>query len=209
MCRFLLAQSKNLIKPQPLLEEFASMAEKSKALDGDWQGDGWGVAWLDNHNQWQLQKSLLPIWKDTKKFITIPQTTTVVVHARSASFPQHKGILAFNQPYIDGEYAFVFNGLLKGVQLTIPGKIGAEKIWYLVKQQLQSKNPQEALDFVKKLLLKNSKEIVALNMGIATPERIFSVNYFIKHPEYYQMYFHEDEQIKLICSEELDWSVSR
>ena len=204
MCRFLLVKFDHSSEPQTLLSKFATMSQKSKALDGDWQGDGWGVAWLNEENMWQVKKSLSPVWEDTSVFPTIPSTRILVAHARSASFPHHKGVIEFNQPYISGKYAFVFNGLLRGVSLqNIPGKIGAEKIWSLLQQELKESAPQEALEKVKKLLIENSKEIVALNMGLATPEGIYSLNHFTKHPEYYSLHQWNEDSTKIICSETL------
>lgn len=204
MCRLLLVQSSQSVKPKALLTKFAQMAEKSKTLDGDWQGDGWGIAWLDEKNKWQVKKSLQPIWKETKVFGEFPQTSLFVAHARSASFPHHKGIIEFNQPYISDKYAFVFNGLLRGVSLpSIPGKIGAEKIWFLLQQELKKSNPQEALEKTKQLLTTISKEIVALNIGLATRENIYSLNHFTKHPEYYFLHEWNEGNSKVVCSESL------
>lgn len=203
MCRFLLVQSKEKIQPKKLLHQFAEMAKESHAPDGDWQGDGWGIAWVDD-NQWQAKKSLSPIWKEIDEFDAIPETNTFAVHARSASFPQHKDYIEFNQPYISENYAFVFNGLLKGVSLQdIPGRIGAEKIWYLVRQELKKSTPKKALEKVKELLINNSKEIIALNMGLATPEEMYSVCYFTKHPDYYQLQYFTNHNLQIICSEKL------
>lgn len=209
MCRFLLVKSQNAISPKSLLTQFAKMAKKSKAYDGDWQGDGWGISFLDSKNNWQCQKSLSPIWQDAKIFSTFPSTKTFVVHARSASFPNHKGNIIYNQPYIDGEYSFVFNGLLKGVRLpNIPGNIGAEKIWHLLKQELKENNPKEALEKTKEHLVKNSKEIFALNIGLATPNHIYSLCYFTKYPNYYQLHSYKNQELEIICSEPLDWNKS-
>lgn len=179
------------------------MAKKSKAPDGDWQGDGWGVSWMDKNGQWQIYKSLLPVWEDRNAFGQIPKTAAFAVHARSASFPQHKGFLEFNQPYIAGKYSFVFNGLLRGVSLIIPGKIGAEKIWYLVQNELKKRKPQEALDAVADLLKQNSRQIVALNMGLLDKEEFYSFSYFTQFPEYYQLRSFQTEGFRVICSEDL------
>ena len=202
MCRILLVKFKAPGKPAEILGRFARMAEKCKAPDGDWQGDGWGIAWLDKQDQWQIQKSLLPIWKETKIFNEFGHTRIFVAHARSASFPQHKGMIEFNQPYISGEYVFVFNGLLKGVSLpNVPGKIGAEKIWRLLQEELRKNAPQKALEVIKKLLLHKSKEIIALNIGLATPQNIYSLNYFTKNPEYYTLHRWHQNSSEIICSE--------
>jgi len=206
MCRFLLVRSKSAIQPKGILTKFATIAKKSKALDGDWQGDGWGFAWIDTNGQWQVKRSLLPIWEEMGSFSDLPEVRSFAVHARSASFPQHKGNVEFNQPYIMGEFAFVFNGLLKGVSLTpIPGKIGAEKIWYLLQRELKNTPPQISLKRTEKLLIDNSKEIVALNIGLMSSKNMFSLNYFTRNPEYYKLHHYKSQNLKIICSEYIEW----
>ncbi len=215
MCRFLLCKSKKLINPQHILKEFSTMAEKSKAFDGDWQGDGWGFSWLNKNNKWQLYRSLNPIWKDIQSFNRLGTPSKMfLIHARSATFPQHKGNIEFNQPYLNGPYAFVFNGYLKGVSLSIPGKIGAEKIWYLLQKILA--HPQgghkarnqahpagvvEALEKVKNLLKKNTKQIQALNIGLSDGKKIYALSYFANHPEYYRLCYFRTKGLSLISSE--------
>jgi len=206
MCRFLLVKSRKPIEPKKLLVQFAEMAKKSKAYDGNRQDDGWGIAWVDNQKQWQLKKSLFPIWEEINSFDQFPSTKTFVAHARSSSFPKDKEILTYNQPYIDGEYAFVFNGLLKGVSLPkVPGNIGAEKIWYLLKKELINNNVNEALEKTKKLLLENSKKIIAFNIGLATSKKskIYSLCYFTKYQKYYQLHTFKNQYTEIICSESL------
>lgn len=205
MCRFLLAKSKNRGKSYKILKAFASMARKSKAFDGDWQGDGWGIAWVSDNSSWQIYKSLSPIWDEEKKFARFPETNLFAIHARSASFPQHKNNLEFNQPYISDSVVFVFNGLLRGVKLpfTVPGNIGAEKIWSLLQDELKSKNPEEALNNVKNLLRKYTREIQALNIGLIYESELFSLNYFTKHDNYYTLQRFSYETTDIICSEKL------
>lgn len=206
MCRFLLVKSKKPIKPGELLIKFAQIAKSSRAYDGDRQDDGWGIAWVDNQKQWKLKKSLLPIWEEINCFKQFPATEIFVVHARSSSFKKDKGILEYNQPYINEEYSFVFNGLLKGVSLpNVPGNIGAQKIWYLLKKELKKNNPLNALEKTKKLLLKNSKEVIAFNVGLASLRKgkIYSLCYFTKYPQYYQLHVFKNQSLEIICSESL------
>ena len=205
MCRFLLVKSKKPINPQRLLKSFSLIAKKSKAFDGNWQGDGWGMAWVTK-NSWNVYKSLSPIWEEPRKFQDFPETSIFAVHARSASFPRHKNILEFNQPFINPPWIFVFNGLLKGVSLPslIPGEIGAEKIWYLLQKQLAKNLPNVALENIKKLLVKNTKEVQALNIGIADFNQIYSLNYYTKYPDYYKLHYFKDKKLELVSSERLD-----
>lgn len=205
MCRFLLAKSKQPIQPQDMLFSFSSMVKKSRAFDGDWQGDGWGIAWLDDANVWQLQKSLHPLWEDEHIFATFPKTRLFLIHARSASFPQHKNNIVYNQPYIAQPYAFVFNGLLKGVRLSssISGTIGAQKIWSLLQNIIKNNTPQAALTKVKTALMKNSKEIQALNIGLADKKNIYALCFYSNHPTYYQLHYTREDNLSLICSEHI------
>jgi predicted glutamine amidotransferase len=204
MCRFLLASSEEKMNPKQLLETFAQACEKSIAPNGDLQEDGWGVAWLDKNNKWHSKKSLHPIWKDTDSFSSVPETRLLVVHARSATFPKEKGEITYNQPYISGNYCFVFNGALKGVTLTrpIPGKIGAQKIWWLLKEALERNSVADSLNKLKNFLEMHSREVTALNVGIATPDVIAAMCNYAKHPDYYSLNY-ADNGVKIICSEEI------
>lgn len=204
MCRFLLVKSRTSISPKQFLISFSQMARNSRSYDGDWQGDGWGISWLQN-NLWQTQKFLSPVWEDSWVFANFPPTTLFSVHARSASFPSHKGNIEYNQPFIDKSYSFVFNGLLKGVSLSsdLPGDIGAQKIWFLLKKLLRRLPPDQALEKIKQIILKNSHQIQALNIGLSDQENIYALNFYSSHLGYYQLYCLKQNDIQIICSEKL------
>ncbi|HLD01402.1 MAG TPA: hypothetical protein VJC10_00865 [Patescibacteria group bacterium] len=204
MCRFALVLSEENIKPEVLLNSFADMAKDSLAPDGDSQQDGWGVAWFSK-NAWQTHHSLLPIWEDREMFGAIPRSHAFAFHARSASFPRHKGDILFNQPYVNGEYAFVFNGLLKGVALpfSVTGKIGAEKIWNLLQIELKTNDPDTALQNVKELLVKHSNEIIALNIGLMTNDSVYSLNQFSGDKDYYTLHKYKENGLQVISSQPL------
>lgn len=203
MCRFLAVKSNKPINPQSLLKSFAIMAENSRAFDGDWQGDGWGISWLDDNNNWQLYKSLKPVWKEVHSIRLLKPTTMFFVHARSASFPQHKDNIEYNQPFIQQPYSYVFNGLLKGVSLSLPGEIGASKIWNLLYSQTKKNNPKTALDKTKTILQKNSKELQALNIAFSDKRNIYALCYYSKHEKYYQLHLYKNDTLQFICSEPL------
>lgn len=203
MCRFLLLKSKFKVNSQHIIEHFSDMAQKSKALDGDWQGDGWGISWLDENNNWSIYTSVSPIWEETSHFARIPETSFLVIHARSASFPQDKNNIHYNQPYLDDNYVFVFNGLLKGV--TIPfqaeGKIGAQKTWFLLTKFLRNKSPEKALRKLKELMIANAKKIIALNIGLCDKKSIYVFTMYEKHPEYYRLQLHQSKDLIIVSSE--------
>ena len=204
MCRFLLAKSEKSFNPNSLIKKFAEMSKASKAYDGDSQGDGCGVSWMDK-GKWQTKTSIKPIWESTTLFSDIPSTTNVIVHARSASFPKHKGVLEYNQPYVYKNYAFVFNGLLKGVALPyqLEGTIGAQKIWSLLKKFLVAFSPNESLLRTVDILNKHTKTIQALNIGLSDRENIYFYCQYNSHPHYYNLRVHTSDDMKVVCSEDL------
>ena len=206
MCRFLLIKAQQPIQPAALLHAFAEMARQSTAGSEEvWQGDGWGVSWLTANQHWQSHKSLQPIWADHAGFATLPPSQRWVVHARSASFPQHKGVLDYNQPYHQGPYTFVFNGLLRGVKLPqrVAGVIGAQKIWRLLQHDLNTQAPVEALQQLRQTLLTHTQEIKALNIGLADSNHCYAFCTFTTHPTYYTLQLHRSAELQMICSEPL------
>jgi len=183
------------------------MSKNSRAPDGDWQGDGWGMTWLNSEGVWETYKSLNPIWLDYDKFEKLPATSHLVLHARSASFPAHKGVLAYNQPFNNHDYIFVFNGIIKGVKFNrlIPGKIGAQKIWSLLQEKLsKSINLQKALKDLSKDIYKHSQKVEALNVGLLSRTQMFAICNFMPNsaiPDYHRLFYYKDDHSSIICSE--------
>jgi len=202
MCRFLLVRYEKSINPQPLLQEFANMCEKSRAPDGDWQGDGYGIAWMEN-GAWQLTKSLTPIWESQESFSHVSETKMLVVHARSAGFPQHKGNIEFNQPYIRDSLCFVFNGMVRGVKLSMPleGAIGAQKIFSLIKILLKKETPETALKIVDELLRNNTTEIVGMNIGLVQNVTFHILCEYADNADYFGVRYFKDNGLTLVCSQ--------
>lgn len=206
MCRFLMIKSERRIHAANIVESFAQMTEKSRAPDGDRQGDGWGICWVDEKNVWQTKKSIQPIWNETSVFSQIPESHLFLVHARSSSFPQHKNVIDFNQPFVDDPHGFVFNGLVRGISLPIQpnGGIGSQKLWFLLKRLLRQFEPNASLIILKNVLEKNSKSVQALNIGLSDKSRMFAYCWFSENPEYYNLQFYDSSSLKILSSEALE-----
>lgn len=203
MCRFLLAKSKNNLNPEPVLNQFADMCRDSQTEEGDWQGDGWGVSWINTNGGWQLEKSLKPIWEDREQFNKIPKTRVLVAHARSATFAKHKGNIDYNQPFLNGGYCYVFNGMLKGVRLKAEGQIGAQKVWSLLQNELVTNKPLQALENINRTLRKNSREIKGLNIGLTVKDNFFVLCGKQNNGEYFTLRKMLGGDTQIICSEEI------
>jgi len=205
MCRFLLLAAPTPCDIHPFVVQFAQMCQHSAGLNGEgWQGDGWGVAWWHERDGWQVQHSVVPIWTETDALQRLPPTRHLLVHARSASFAHHKGNIVYSQPYVSAPYAFVFNGFLRGVRFPrrVPGAIGAEKIWSLVREQLtQDVPPQQALAAVYAVLARHSRDIQACNMGLSDGQMYVFYNGNPHERAYYQLHQAHQGTLHMVCSE--------
>jgi predicted glutamine amidotransferase len=192
-------------QPAEILRAFASMSQRSRAFDGDWQGDGWGVGWISAAGVWDTRKSIRPIWEESALFDEIPESRFVVAHSRSASFPHHKGVPDYTQPFLLEPYAFVFNGFLQGVSLpaTLPGTIGSQKIWALLNRLLRSSSPEESIARLKEILQKNSRFLQALNIGLCDKRQVFAFCYYTRYGEYYNLHRHDSSSLQMVSSEPL------
>lgn len=205
MCRFLIVRSAAPCDPGDILAEFAEMARLSRAPDGDIQADGWGIALRAASGEWRTRKSLRPIWEDAEALARIPATRLFAVHARSASFPDQKNDIEFNQPFVAGSRAFVFNGLIRGVSFPRPlaGQTGAQKIWSLLGPE-SARGPVDAVlqDGVREII-KHAKAVPALNIGLIDVDRIAVYGHGSDGHPYYRLHVAESGGFVAVCSEPL------
>lgn len=204
MCRILAAKFPSSTPPQKLLKLFCDMSKQSRAPDGDQQGDGWGISWQQNQT-WQRYTSLQPIWQDQQQFSRIPPTTQLAIHARSASFPHHKDILEFNQPFITDSTAFLFNGIIRKVNFPYPlaGQIGSQKLHSLYLKLRATHNPLETLTQIKTLLQTHAQEIQACNIAVVDNNQIYAMSIYTKFPDYYALRYFQSPTQSFVSSEPL------
>ena len=213
MCRFLIVKSKNKLNPAELLRSFALACQKSIAPDGELQKDGYGIAW-HNGKTWQLKKSLAPIWEEEDFFEQIPETNLFVAHARSAGFSKDKDDLEYNQPFIDGSLCFVFNGMIRKISLNLPlpGKIGSQKLFSLLKLKSKDSKIENTLEEVKNLILKKSEKVEAMNIGMIKDNKIYVLCQYLDNKKYFSLHYYKSKELTLISSENFgsySWTVMK
>lgn len=200
-----MARSDTLLDPGDLLESFSNMCRESRAPDGDRQEDGWGAAWLNGGNNWSISKSTRPIWEDDDGRRKVPACRVLCLHARSASFPEHRENIEFNQPFTHDRLAFVFNGLIRGVSLprALSGRIGSQKIWSLLQSLMKTLSPPEALARLNQILEKKSRDVQALNLGLCDGTHLSVFSRSSRNAEYYRTHLCRRPGLTLISSEPL------
>ena len=197
MCRIIAIKTEQPEDNNERLRLFSEMCKNSK----EYQGHGWGLAWLER-GEWKEHHSIIPIWEDNLP--TIPKTTRLLVHARSAF--QNKDIILENtMPFTNTKKkrVFIFNGELRGVRINIEGRIGAEKIFNYI-QKLSRENLLEGIKKAVPIIEKKSSYIRAMNMIIAEEERLYLSTIYNEQPEYFTMHKYEENEIIIVCSEPID-----
>ncbi len=194
MCRLLFVQSKTEFLISDHLSIFASIAKNSK----EYQGHGWGCSYLIN-NEWVNYKNINPIWEND--FSQFPKTNRLIVHARSA-FEDKDIVVENNMPFFDDKYQFIFNGELRGVKIKAEGRIGAEKIFNFIKRfDTINININNSLSKGIDILKKRTSYIRAMNIIIAEKNRVHYSSLFNEDATYFQMYYKQNKNELIICSE--------
>lgn len=192
MCRLLVVRSQETFDPKEHLARFASIAKNSK----EYQGHGWGVAWKDDRQDWQLYRTIRPIWEDNHS--RFPRTSLLVAHARSA-FEDREIVVENNMPFSDGERIFIFNGELRGVRLQEQGRIGAEKIFNFIRR-FDHGDTLLALKKAVEIIRHRTRSIRAMNIIIVKGRAVYLSTCFTGDEEYFTMRTKEGPEL-VICSE--------
>ncbi|MEM4397518.1 MAG: class II glutamine amidotransferase [Candidatus Woesearchaeota archaeon] len=217
MCRLLYIKSNEFFDINYYLEKFAVICKNSK----EYQGHGFGLAYLDEKNNYQYYKNIKPIWENDFSYTKNKKTKILIAHARSA-FEDKDIIIENNMPFYDENYVFIFNGELRGVRIKEQGRIGAEKIFNFIKRFDKKENQDSKKESMKKamekaisLIKKRTDYIKALNIIIADKENAFVNNYFTTDEEYFCLRMKKEKKINqdkpnefneklIICSQEFE-----
>ena len=191
MCRLLTIKSEAPFAITPHLIKFAEIAKNSK----EYQGHGWGCAWLDASSDWKFYKNIDPVWQDDLD--QFGKTRLLVVHARSA-FEDKDIVIENNMPFFDGRTVFIFNGELRGVKIREQGRIGAEKIFNYIRRFDQG-DTRQALAKAVGIIRKRTRYIRGMNIIMANDQGVFVSSYFTEDEDYFSMRYREGREL-VICS---------
>ena len=192
MCRLLTIRSQTPFAIGPHLEKFAQIAKNSK----EYQGHGWGCAYIDTAGHWQFYRNIKPVWEDDPS--RFGETTLLVVHARSA-FEDKDIVVENNMPFSDGRTVYIFNGELRGVKIREDGRIGAEKIFNYIRR-FDRGNTRQALEKAVAIIKKRTRHIRGMNIIMVNDTGIFVSSYFTEDESYFTMSYRQGNGL-VICSD--------
>ena len=192
MCRLLFVRSPEPFDTASYLEPFARICKNSK----EYQGHGWGCAWPEGGG-WKNYRNVRPIWEDDLG--PFPDTRMLLAHARSAF--RNEGIaVENNMPFTDGKTVFLFNGELAGVRLRAEGRIGAEKVYNVIRR-LDRGDTLSALRQAVRLIERRTRYVKAMNIILSDGEYAWASSLFSEDPDYFTLHRKETGGIRIICSE--------
>jgi glutamine amidotransferase len=192
MCRLLTVKSETPFAIGPHLTKFAEISRNSK----EYQGHGWGCAYLDDSNAWQFYRDIKPVWEDD--FYRFGTSRLLVAHARSA-FEDRDIFVENNMPFFDGRTVYIFNGELRGVKIREAGRIGAEKIFNYIRR-FDKGDTRQALTKAVGIIRKRTRHIRGMNIILVNEQGIFVSSYFTEDEDYFTMHYREAEEL-VICSD--------
>jgi len=196
MCRLLLLYHPEGVDPALHLDHFRKLSRDSP----EYQGHGWGCAWLDDTGRWMLYHAIRPVWEDTTP--VFPRTCLFIAHARSA-FRDEGIAVENNMPFSDGGRVFAFNGELRGVRIKEAGRIGAEKVFNYIKR-FDRGDMRGAVERGVNIIGKRSRYIRAMNFFLADPENVYIHCLFNEDPGYFQLRQTTMNGIRVCCSDTYD-----
>lgn len=192
MCRLLTVKSQIPLAIGPYLKAFAHIAKKSR----EYQGHGWGCAYLDSTGHWQFYHHIMPVWEDDVS--RFGETCLLVAHARSA-FEDKDIVVENNMPFFDGRTVYIFNGELRGVKIRENGRIGAEKIFNYIRR-FDKGDTRQALTKAVGIIKKRTRHIRGMNIIMVNDSGIFVSSYFTEDDSYFTMSYRERDEL-IICSD--------
>jgi predicted glutamine amidotransferase len=192
MCRLLLVHSAKPFNPVPHLTAFAELSKNTK----EYQGHGWGCAVLDK-GEWKMHKNIRPVWEDDLRRFS--ETTRLLAHARSA-FRDEGIAVENNMPFTDGGTIFIFNGELQGVRIKSEGRIGAEKIYNLIRR-FDTGDTLSALKKAVRVIENRTRYVKAMNIIVSDERQAWTSSLFNEDPEYFTLHRKSGNGIEIVCSE--------
>ena len=200
MCRILAIQADQEVEVAPWMSVFSAACRESQ----EYQGHGWGVSWRED-GVWRRYRSIEPIWESE---FAMPRTHLALVHARSA-FRNEGIVVENNMPFVHDDFAFAFNGELRGVRLSAPGETGAARLDHLLRRFIASEDGdlRAGLERLDSVVARRTEYVRALNLVISDGEDVVMHSRYSEDPDYFTLHhaaLSDGPNTRIVCSERLE-----
>ena len=213
MCRMLIAIGN--VNMNSLIDGVILMAKDQNRIHelnaekglGSWTHfDGWGIAYVNENDEWIVEKSTLPIHEDPKTDdLRNVKTKLVIIHTR-AKIGSDTAIENTHPFFLDrkrkGPVVFCHNGFIDEEikydkkKYTLKGQTDSEKLFYSILGDLRRQKLVKAI----RRNFKRYKKLSGTNIILATREKSVVAIRENKFPLYYQMNIAKSDDFIVISS---------
>jgi len=166
-----------------------------------WRHDGgWGIAYLQD-GEWQIYRSVKPIFEDNLSKFDGVKTSVAIIHARKVT----KGEIALKNthPFSKRDYVFchngtVFDNISFSQDFKVKGNTDSEQIFY----SLLTDHKDEMSSTIRNNM-KKYKDFTGINIILANPKKTFVSIHHNECPLYYTMKMLKSKDAVVISSEKL------
>lgn len=214
MCRMLVAVGN--VDPDSLIDGMILMAKDVNSIHelnekrgkGTWKhGDGWGIAYLDENDEWVVKKSTRAIYDDpeVKKFRKI-KAKLFIIHTRYKMGSEVD--INNTHPFIfdrekQGNILFCHNGFIEediyyDKKFKTLGDTDSEQLFYSILTDLRKSNIVKAV----RKNFKRYKKLKGTNIIMSTKKETVVAMRENKFPKYYQMSLGRTKDMIVVSSEQ-------
>lgn len=204
MSRFLFINKKERFDIETDLTVFAENAEMNHTPEGNWQGDGWGISWLDPLGGWREFKLFMPIWKNKDFLYMFTPSNTFLMHVRTLAAEEEYISEEHNLPFTNENISFAFDGDLIESEIGTANKLIADKFWETIKTFDLNNLENEFKNFCENINLE-TEALKAANLVLCNKENVYVYSkYKTELESYYQLNYVIDENKIVFSSQEMN-----
>lgn len=202
MTRFLVINKKERFDIEETLRIFAEASENNPTPDGNWQGDGWGISYVDPYLKWRGYKTFVSIWKCMDFFNIFMPSNIFMMHARTLEAEEQYVSEDHNMPYYNDEISFVFDGVEDEQQINLEDGYFFDKFWGKI-LQLDQNDFETGLRELCNGITLNKVGLKAANFVISDKKNIYIYSKTENHNNaYYKLKYQINENQIIIASQE-------
>ena len=218
MCRMIIASGNvdlaklfegliNMAKDETKKHEF----NKEEGVGSFVHDNGWGMAYINEEGEWVIEKSIKPIFNDSKvDELKNIKTKLVILHTRKATQGDEK--LENTHPFyfkneVLGEFVMCHNGSVRNDikfsdEFKLKGNTDSEKIFYSILGKIKDKEIPEAI----RLTLLENNYCKGTNIILATKNSSYIAIKENIRPTYYNMHLAKTNEFTIMSSESFPYN---
>ncbi|MBP9758755.1 hypothetical protein KBD45_03600 [Candidatus Dojkabacteria bacterium] len=204
MSRILVINKKERFDVEENFKIFAEVSENNPTPDGNWQGDGWGISYIDPLLKWRGFKTFVSIWKNIGFAHIFMPSNIFMLHVRTLIVEEEYVSEENNLPYFNDELSLVYDGDQLESKIDKSVKPLIDRIWEQI-QIVDKSNLESEFKTICEQINLEAEGYKAFNLVLSDKQNMYV--YCKYNPEaesYYQIHYFTNELKTIISSQPLE-----